>query len=445
MTAPDAAITELDRLPRTLATFRVATVAALILLIPWRIYLEVIFHTHSPHLAGSGVQSTALGPQDVLLVLLIIASIPLIFNRSRKMRMPIGQLGAALFALVVAVWLIMFPTIEGAMMLVRVAGVPAVILAIRAMSQSDLMVGVVWPLSIGASMQALLALFQTLFFDTGLVVPATTLAVGRGWTAGLGAFSGPYALAAYLMLAMAVALSLGISKRPMNRYFNAVELSDRLRKMLWTTVILTSAAMATTFGRAALLSIGLVGGVYLLGWLIHRQKIMGLSALATLGPLIATGIVLRSGWLVRASQSADLDFTTRDDLAARALEMIRSSPLIGVGPVQYGPHLTRMDLAVLDVHIVHNIPLLVAAEFGIVIGVAFTAWLIALGIRSFRLSVYVGALVVSILPLMLFDNLHYVYGNGIAMFAVWIAMLDYHRDIAFEPPFEHEPADGSAS
>ena len=445
MTAPDAAITELDRLPRTLATFRVATVAALILLIPWRIYLEVIFHTHSPHLAGSGVQSTALGPQDVLLVLLIIASIPLIFNRSRKMRMPIGQLGAALFALVVAVWLIMFPTIEGAMMLVRVAGVPAVILAIRAMSQSDLMVGVVWPLSIGASTQALLALFQTLFFDTGLVVPATTLAVGRGWTAGLGAFSGPYALAAYLMLAMAVALSVGISKRPMNRYFNAVELSDRLRKMLWTTVILTSAAMATTFGRAALLSIGLVGGVYLLGWLIHRQKIFLISALAALGPLIATGIVLRSGWLVRASQSADLDFTTRDDLAARALEMIRSSPLIGVGPVQYGPHLTRMDLAVLDVHIVHNIPLLVAAEFGIIIGVAFTAWLIALGIRSFRLSVYVGALFVSILPLMLFDNLHYVYGNGIAMFAVWIAMLDYHRDIAFEPPFEHEPADGSAS
>ncbi|MDK1292903.1 MAG: hypothetical protein QGM46_11320, partial [Actinomycetota bacterium] len=74
------------------------------------------------------------------------------------------------------------------------------------------------------------------------------------------------------------------------------------------------------------------------------------------------------------------------------------------------------------------------------IGVAFTAWLIALGIRSFRLSVYAGALFVSILPLMLFDNLHYVYGNGIAMFAVWIAMLDYHRDVHIAPAISQAKA-----
>jgi hypothetical protein len=28
------------------------------------------------------------------------------------------------------------------------------------------------------------------------------------------------------------------------------------------------------------------------------------------------------------------------------------------------------------------------------------------------------------------DNLHYVYGNGMAMFAVWLAMLDYNSDAA---------------
>lgn len=449
MTLTGRAITELDRLPRTFATLRVANVAALILLIPWRIYLEVKLDQHSPHLAGSGVQNTALGPTDVLLVFLIFACTPLFFGRMtqrpRLRQMPIGQIGAAVFAVVVAVWLLMFPTLEGLMMLLRVTGVPAVIVAIRAMSQRDLMAGVVWPLSFGASVQATVALAQTHIYDTGMVVPATRLAVGRGWTAGLGAFSGPYALAAYLLLGMAVALSFGISKHPANRRFNSVELSRPLETMMWITVVLTSAAMATTFGRAALLSIGLVVGVYFVGWIMHRQKILGLSALAALVPLMGTGIVLRSGWIVRASQSVDFDFTTRDALVARAVEMIRSSPLIGIGPVQYGPNLARMDLAVPDPHIVHNLPLLVAVEFGIVVGLAFTVWLVALGVRAFRLSIYAAALFLSVLPLMLLDNLHYVYGNGIAMFAIWVAMLDYHRDVAVPPANRHAIAAASDS
>jgi len=195
---------------------------------------------------------------------------------------------------------------------------------------------------------------------------------------------------------------------------------------MWTAVVLSSAAVATTFGRTALLALGLVGASYLTGWLIHRRRIMGLSAIMTFLPLAVTGVSLRSGWLVRASQSADLDLTTRDALAARAIEMIRSSPLFGVGPVQYGPHLAQMGLAVLDPHIVHNVPLLVTAEFGVLVGLAFTGWLIALAIRAFRLSVYTTALFLSIIPFLLLDNLHYVYGNGMVIFAVWIAILDYN-------------------
>jgi hypothetical protein len=214
---------------------------------------------------------------------------------------------------------------------------------------------------------------------------------------------------------------------------------------MWTTVALSSAAIATTFGRMALLAVGLVGGTYVVGWWMHRRRIMATSALMTLVPLAVTGFVLRSGWLVRASQSANFDLTTRDALAARALEMISSSPLTGIGPVQYGPNLARMGLTFLDPHIVHNLPLLVTVEFGIAVGVAFTAWLVILGIRAFRLSIYAAALFLSILPFLLLDNLHYVYGNGLAMFAVWIAMLDYHRDVAAAAAIEHKviPASGA--
>jgi hypothetical protein len=334
----------------------------------------------------------------------------------------------------------MYPTLEGSVMLLRVAGIPAVIVAIRSMSQKDLIVGVVWPLSLGASLQALLALAQTFVYDSGLVVPATTLAKGRAWTAGLGAFSGSYALAAYLLLAMAVALSFGISKHALNDRFDSVSLSGPLRVTMWTTVALSSAAIATTFGRMALLAVGLVGSAYVVGWLMHRRRIMATSALMTLVPLAVTGFVLRSGWLVRVSQSANFDLTNRGALAARAIEMIRSSPLTGIGPVQYGPNLARMGLTVIDPHIVHNLPLLVTVEFGIAVGVAFTAWLVILGIRAFRLSIYAAALFLSILPFILLDNLHYVYGNGLAMFAVWIAMLDYHRDVHTAPTLQHERA-----
>lgn len=434
----DVAITDREHLPLSAATLRVTSIAALILMIPYNIHFDVLIDTHSPYLVGSGVQSTWIAPIDALFVIIMLSCVPLLVSRSTYVKQPIGQMGIAVFVAIVAIWLIMYPTVEGSMMLLRVTGVFAVIVAIRAMSQKDLMVGVVWSLTLGASLQALIALSQTFVYDSGMVVAATRNAVGQAWTAGRGTFGGNYTLAAYLILALAVVLSFGIAKRPRNGHFDAISLSVPLRASMWTTVVLSSAAIATSFGRTALLAVGLVGGTYIVGWLIHRYRIMGISALATLVPLVATGFVLRSGWLVRATQSAELDFTTRDALAARAIEMIRSSLLTGIGPVQYGPNLAQMGLPVLDLAVVHNLPLLVSAEFGIVVGVAFTVWLLALGIRAFRLSVYAAALYLSILPFFLLDNLHYVYGNGLAMFALWIAMLDYHRDVTVTPVSEHD-------
>jgi hypothetical protein len=118
---------------------------------------------------------------------------------------------------------------------------------------------------------------------------------------------------------------------------------------------------------------------------------------------------------------------------------------MGVGPVQYGPHLTQMGLTVLDPHVVHNVPLLVTAEFGIIVGLAFTGWLIALGIRAFRLSLYATALFLSIIPFLVLDNLHYVYGNGMMVFAVWIAILDYNTTTEVVPKDQSEvsPSVGS--
>jgi hypothetical protein len=220
-------------------------------------------------------------------------------------------------------------------------------------------------------------------------------------------------------------LSFGIAARPANSRFKSLTLSIPARVAMWMTVVLSSGAVATTFGRTVLISILLVVGAYAIGWLVKRHRILGISAIAAVVPLAVTGIVVHSGWLVRASQTAAGDLTTRGSLAGRAIEMIQANPLLGIGPVQYGPNLAKMGLAVPDFHVVHNIPLLVAAEFGILVGVAFTVWIVMLGIRSFRLSTFAAALFLFSIPFFMLDNLHYVYGNGMASLAIWLALLDY--------------------
>ncbi|MGI9584557.1 MAG: O-antigen ligase family protein [Acidimicrobiia bacterium] len=426
MTPTDVALTHREHVPRTLATLRVATVAALIVVIPWNVHYGFFIKEHSPHLVGSHVQQTILGPVDVGFLILIVASIRLLTARSTYTKQPAGQLGAAIAVVVVAIWLVMFPTAEGAVMLFRVIGVFVTIVAIRHFAAVDIVPGIVWPLAIGASFQALIALTQTLVNDSGMVVPATTMAVGRAWTAGRGTFSGPYSLAAYLILAIVVLLSFGIASRPFSSRFRSISLSRPTRIAMWTTVGLASAAVATTFGRTVLLSLAVVGATYSIGWLLKRQRILGVSALAVIAPFVGTALVVRSGWLVRASQTAAGDLTTRDTLIARAIDMIQSSPLIGIGPVQYGPNLAQMGLPVPDAHVVHNLPLLIAVEFGIVVGIAFLVWIVALGVRSIRQSTYLAALFLFTVPFFLLDNLHYVYGNGMAALAIWIAFLDYH-------------------
>jgi hypothetical protein len=183
-----AAVALHDYLPRTIATLRTASITALILLIPHNIEFDVLIRQHSPHLAGYGVHSTRLGAVDVMFVLILLLSVPLLIRRSTYLRQPGGQFGAAISVVIVATWLLMYPTLEGSMMLLRVVGMFATVVSIRAMNRSNLMLGVVWSLALGASFQAIAALAQTIIFDTGFTVPATLLTEGRSWTAGRGTY-----------------------------------------------------------------------------------------------------------------------------------------------------------------------------------------------------------------------------------------------------------------
>lgn len=86
-----------------------------------------------------------------------------------------------------------------------------------------------------------------------------------------------------------------------------------------------------------------------------------------------------------------------------------------------------MGLTEVDHTIMHNIPVLIAAEYGVPVGALFTPWLGLLGLAALFTSARATAVFVAILPYVYFDNLHMVYINGTVGLGLWSAVMDYHR------------------
>jgi hypothetical protein len=192
-----------------------------------------------------------------------------------------------------------------------------------------------------------------------------------------------------------------------------------MRPTLWVSVCVASAAIASTFGRAAALGVIMVGLVYVIGWRRGKNSMLGGSALATLGALGVGLAITHSGWLARVSSGSSV----RVSLASRSLDVIAVNPIFGVGPGRYGATLADIGLVSVDRHIVHNVPLLVTAEFGLILGLAFALWLLTVGLMSLRSSFVAFAVFIGILPLMFLDNLHYVIPGGVPMLGLWCGSL----------------------
>ena len=103
--------------------------------------------------------------------------------------------------------------------------------------------------------------------------------------------------------------------------------------------------------------------------------------------------------------------------------MIADQPVVGVGPGLYSYTLERDHDPELD-DAVHVVPLLVAAEDGLPIGILFTLLLIFLAIRALRTSPEAIAVVAGFGTFLLFDKFAYLHPNGMVMLAVWLATID---------------------
>lgn len=388
------------------STFFPALTVIIVLFIPFNYHTLVGIDLHSPHLPplhGNAV----IGILDFVSLLLIAACF-VSFQHRRELR-PLGivLMGTGVLAIVSLIGLALSPSPNGMMLTFRLIGMSAIVYATRLMGASQFDRYVVTAIKFTISSQAIWALWQS-FSGT-----RTAMSINATWDAGTGSFSGPYEMAAFLILGMTV-----------------VAWSSRLHPLRawdYAAIGLSSAAIATTFGRTGVVTVLFIAGTYGVAWVRSRSVemawIAGFSAL----PMLIVGVALHTRWTQRASiPLGDLD-SGRLDLIYQAILVIREHPVFGVGPGQYGPAIADLPPDVINSTMVHGVPLLVAAEFGIVVGLAFLIWLIALGLRSLRTSIHSIAIFGAAFSYLFLDNLHYVYPMGVAMLGFWLATLDNDR------------------
>ena len=144
----------------------------------------------------------------------------------------------------------------------------------------------------------------------------------------------------------------------------------------------------------------------------------------------APGLPASSGTTPSApSRGADLT-TDRGRLINEAVTLLRAHLWTGVGPGRYILALRDRFHAEPDPRVgmfkpVHNVPLLVAAEGGLLAGVITVSLLVAVGCRALRSGGVALSLYLAYLPFILLDHFPYYYPQGLVVTALWLGVLDH--------------------
>jgi O-antigen ligase len=136
----------------------------------------------------------------------------------------------------------------------------------------------------------------------------------------------------------------------------------------------------------------------------------------------------RNGWETRTASATITKDAGRPAMYEQAVGLWRSSPIVGVGTGRYNialldhPELIKLTNEFLPVH---NVPLHLAAETGVVglgttLGFAFLLWK---RLRSLGLLVMMPA--AAITPFLVFDVFHWAIPTGTLQLGVFIGMLAY--------------------
>jgi hypothetical protein len=211
------------------------------------------------------------------------------------------------------------------------------------------------------------------------------------------------------------------------------------RRLWWAVTAIAIAPLAFTYSRAGLLGYVLVLGCVGLAALQRRGRYLA-AALALVVGMAVPLTVWGGGWTQRAKDTTGTAVDTgRGVLIRQSFFIIRHHPLLGVGPGRYVIDLRNRHVDTSKTgHVhkpVHNLPLLAAAEGGVLAGLLMAAMLVALGWEARRGGLPALAVFFGYLPFTLLDHFPYTFPQGLAMTAVWIGALDLvgRRRVVLDP------------
>jgi hypothetical protein len=367
---------------------------------------------------------TIVFPVDLAFAALLLASARVLVHRVRAHRVGVGTgLWAVLTVVMTIAWLV-HPSIRGLHTVFELWGVVALAATVAEAVESpfaDLVLG-----GFGA-----VAVLETAWSTAQLIHGA-----GLGLTrlgedahpllpfsptinAPMGSMVHPYVLAGLGLVAGAVLAWRGLS---------------RARPLPWLIAAgVAIAPVGFTFSRAGLLGAALLVGAFALA--IRRSATPQWCIAAVAALCLGIGIpaaAWHGGWLTRANQttsaSTEAALTTdRGALVHQAVTLIRNDPLTGVGPGLYVPALKktgpeRHGHAVLKP--VHDLPLLVGAEGGVLALLVLVGMYLGVGWRALRAGAIPTALYLVYLPFSILDHFPYSFPQGLVITAVWLGVLD---------------------
>lgn len=290
---------------------------------------------------------------------------------------------------------------------------------------------VVW-LSLGAIVPAGLGLYQ--FFNQSSVTnswlglsyipasmagsPVIVTETGR-WLRAFGSFPHPNMFGGYLVGVIVLIIF-------------EIHQSSKKTRWLWYSVIgLLTSVLILTFSRSAVLLWGLYM-VYFHYRIFTSRQLSELAIPVFISTAVAICMIgstwsIWSGRLGQGTLSANESVAIHERLdgTVAAIKTIREYPWLGVGAGNYTTHVVKVspELKPWEISPVHNVPLLVMAEWGVLLGL--------LGLLMFaRLVGFWGLLWT---PILLFD--HYLYSQwpGVLVGVILILSTVYAHRCSTEP------------
>lgn len=205
---------------------------------------------------------------------------------------------------------------------------------------------------------------------------------------------------------------------------------SKLRRWWFPTLAAATLPMGFTYSRMGAVAWLLVVAVLGIASIKRPRPHFAVAVSILIGGLVA-GVVGIDGWAARTTETIQGEDAGGDDtgadvggrisMAIEAIRVVQAQPVLGTGIGRYHPVGTGQQED--EQLIAHNVPLLIAAENGVLAGLIAVMLLGIAGVTVVRAGPLPTAVFIAYLPFLLLDHFPYEDTQGIALTGLWIAAV----------------------